>query len=106
MIQYKVFILDSDLDLIEKIKYRIHNSSQFKFVSSATTIEEGLRKLKVLGDIDILITNIFLEEDDKLSFINKIRNNSSYKIKRIICISDIYQNEIFRSLNSFLNHLN
>ena len=97
---YKVFIIDNDQDTINKIKYRIYNSTQFKTIGTATSIEDGLRKLKVIGEIDILITNIFLNNDYNLNFLEKIKNSNIYKVKKIICISNIIETEIFSRLNS------
>lgn len=100
MEKYKIFIIEKDQEIIEKIKYRIYNSSQYKCVGSANTIEDGLRKIKVIGQIDLLITDLFIEEDINFNFLKKIKNNNFYKVDKIICISNNIENEIFRSLNS------
>lgn len=101
MDKFTVFILDYDEELIEKIKARIHNSAYFKFIGSATNGDDALRKIKVLGGVDLLITELFIKDIDGYSFIKKIRNSVGYNVRKIICTSEIVNNEIFRSLNSY-----
>lgn len=101
MNKYKVFILDSDVELIGKIKSKIYNSSLFKTVGTASSPMEALRKIKVIGEIDLLITDLFINNDENEAFLEKIKNNKSYKIKKIIALSDVYENEIFKNLNSY-----
>lgn len=98
MEKYNVFIVDNDLEQLNKVKSRVINTSGYKFVGCADNEEEALRKIKVLGGVDILISELLM--NNNISFLKKIRKNNL--AKKIICTSSVVSNEIFRSLN-FLN---
>ena len=98
MERYTVFILDNDLLQVDKIKTRVNNSSLYKLSGVACNEDDALRKIKVLGGVDILITEIFNDKD--ITFLKKIKKNNL--ARKIICTSSKVNNEIFRILN-FLN---
>jgi len=95
MSKISVFIVDSDKPLIEMIKTKLYSHQNYRCAGSSLSEEEALRKLKVLGGVDILITEIFNENN--LNFLNKVRK---YNLARhIICTSNNISSEIFGSLN-------
>ena len=83
MEQYSVFIVDSDIQLLEKLRNRVYNTSNLRLLGSATSIEEAIRKLKVLGGADLVITDIFNDPDNELISLSKLRKEK-YNIKNII----------------------
>lgn len=99
MNNFTVFVLDNDLKQVDKLKNKINNSAFYKLAGTAIDEEEALRKIKVLGGVDILITEIF-ENSKELTFLKKIKKNNL--AKKIICTSQKVDQQIFRSLN-FLN---
>lgn len=98
MEKYTVFIVENDQKQLNLIKTRIINSSAYKYVGAAENEEDAFRKIKVLGGVDILISEIF--DTKNVSFIKKIQKHGL--AKKIICTSKEVSNEIFRTLN-FLN---
>lgn len=99
MNKQNIFIVDSDINYIEKIKNKLKTSSLFKLAGEATNGSEALRKIKLVGKIDFLIIDLSLVEQDGLSIIRKIRSNKMYNVERIIVTSEVIENEIFRSIN-------
>lgn len=96
----KVFIIDSDIKYIEKIKTKLKNNNLFKVIGEASDGIEALRKIKIFGGIDFLIVDLATKELNGLEIIQKIRSkNNQYNVDRIIVTSEVIENEIFRSLN-------
>ena len=99
MENYTVFIVDSNIELLEKLKKRVNNTNGFKLIGSASNIEDSIRKLKVIGGVDLLITDLFLDIDKDLLYLHKL-NKEKLNIKKIICTTSIIDEEILKNINS------
>ena len=82
-----VFIIDNERNNIDKIKSKLNNTS-FKVVGDSMEGDEALRKIKVIGHIDILIVNLEISGLDGLSVISASFNfeRSSILLKKSISL--------------------
>lgn len=99
MENYTVFIVDSNIELLEKLKKRVNNTNGFKLIGSASNIEDSIRKLKVIGGVDLLITELFIDIDKDLLYLHKL-NKEKLNIKKIICTTSIIDEEILKNISS------
>ena len=95
MNKISIFIVDNNKELVDTIKTKIYAHQHYKCAGSSLNEEEALRKLKVLGGVEILVAEI--KDNETLYFLNKVRK---YNLARhIICTSNSISSEIFGSLN-------
>ena len=99
MEQYTVFIVESNVELLEKLRNRVYNTHGFKLVGYTNNTEEAIRKLKVLGGVDLLISEIFNNCEDDQIYLSRL-SKSKLNIKKIICTSENANSKIFKYINS------
>ena len=96
----KVFILDNDIEFIQKISAKLESEKYFNVARTADNGKDGLKYIKShRGNIDLLIVDLMLPIYDGLKVISEINKSIPNKIKNIIVTSSIYTPEAINILS-------
>lgn len=94
MEKIKVFVADDSKEYIEFITAVIAKNSNMQIVDTAINGDDAFNKLKQVGPIDILITDMVMPIMDGYALLRKIKEDKSMHIKHIICISALVSDRI------------
>lgn len=96
----KVFIIDNNIEFIQKLSTRLEAEKFFDVSRTADNGKDGLNLIsKYRGSIDILIIDLMLPIYDGLKVITEINKTNKNKIKNIIVTSTIFTPEAINILN-------
>ena len=87
MEKIKVFVVDDNPETISLVTSAVSMQSNMYVIDSASNGDEAYQKLKLLGKIDVLITDLIMPKVDGFHLLRKIREKKEVQVQHIIVMS-------------------
>ena len=100
MEQLKVFIVDDNQDVISLISSVVSMQPNMYVIETASNGEEALQKLKFIGKVDIMFTDLIMPRLDGFNLLKKIQDRGDIKINHIVTISAMVNDKVLNSVSS------
>lgn len=103
MEKIKVFVVDDNPETVNLVISAVSTQSNMYVIDSASNGEEAYQKLKLLGKIDVLITDLIMPKIDGFHLLRKIRDKKEVQVQHIIVMSALVNERVLNmvaALNS------
>lgn len=96
---YKVYVVDDSLDMIQKIKNEVRKSSVFSLIGNATNGEQCLMELRS-KHIDILVLDLIMPKKDGIAVLKELKANN-IQVDHIICTTPFVNDLIISQIQNY-----
>ena len=94
MEKIKVFVVDDNPETISLVTSAVSMQSNMYVIDSASNGDEAYQKLKLLGKIDVLITDLIMPKVDGFHLLRKIREKKEVQVQHIIVMSALVNERV------------
>lgn len=100
MEKLRVFIVDDSPDVVSLISSVVSMQSNMYVIDTASNGEEAFQKIRVLGKIDILFTDLIMPRLDGFNLLKRLKEKSDLIINHIVTVSAMVNDKILNSVSS------
>lgn len=100
MEKLRVFIVDDSPDVVSLISSVVSMQSNMYVIDTASNGEEAYQKIRVLGKIDILFTDLIMPRLDGFNLLKRLKEKSDLIINHIVTVSAMVNDKILNSVSS------
>lgn len=100
MEKWKVFIVDDNPEAVSLVASVVSMQPNMYVIDSATNGDEAWQKLKIIGKVDLLITDLIMPKMDGFNLLKKIKENHTLQIGHIVCMSALVNERILSTVSS------
>lgn len=94
MEKIKVFVVDDNPETVSLVTSAVSMQSNMYVIDSASNGDEAYQKLKLLGKIDVLITDLIMPKVDGFHLLRKIREKKEVQVQHIIVMSALVNERV------------
>ena len=100
MEKLRVFIVDDSPDVVSLISSVVSMQSNMYVIDTASNGEEAYQKIRVLGKIDILFTDLIMPRLDGFNLLKRLKEKSDLIINHIVTVSAMVNDKILNSVST------
>ena len=100
MEKWKVFVADDNIEAVNLVTSVVSMQSNMFVLESASNGDEAWQKLKILGKVDILITDLIMPKLDGFNLLKKIKDSNEVEIGHIICMSAMVNERVLNTISN------
>ena len=100
MEKLRVFIVDDSPDVVSLISSVVSMQSNMYVIDTASNGEEAFQKIRALGKIDILFTDLIMPRLDGFNLLKRLKEKSDLIINHIVTVSAMVNDKILNSVRS------
>lgn len=94
MEKIKVFVVDDNPETVSLVTSAVSMQSNMYVIDSASNGDEAYQKLKLLGKIDVLITDLIMPKVDGFHLLRKIKEKKEVQVQHIIVMSALVNERV------------
>ena len=100
MEKLRVFIVDDSPDVVSLISSVVSMQSNMYVIDTASNGEEAFQKIRALGKIDILFTDLIMPRLDGFNLLKRLKEKNDLIINHIVTVSAMVNDKILNSVST------
>lgn len=96
---YKVYVVDDSLEMIQKIKNEVRKSAAFTIIGNATNGEQCLLELRS-KHIDVLVLDLIMPKKDGIAVLKELKSHN-IQVDHIICTTPFVNDLIISQIQNY-----